>query len=539
MVRFQDHESNIPMIKSISLENFMSHQAARIDLAPGVTVITGPNNVGKSAVVEAVRSLVQNCSQKHSIRHGAKQAVVRLELDSGEVIEWVRTDKTAYYRLLRPRANDREGACEPEEYRKIGLTVPEDIRALLRLGLVETESGDIDIHIGNQREPIFLLNSPGSHAAGFFAASTEAEYLLRMRQALKRKVDFSKTTRKVLEAESQTQEEALRRYQPLDSIEPDLQHAERIYTLICDHQKSLPELSEFIEILADKGRTLDKQQQSAALFEGLGLPPELPETTGLEALLQHWRQTAGKAGVAAARFQALKPLSSHPPLEETVSLASLTGWLTENEKLLEQRRQEKESLSGLAEPSGLAPVSDLKNLAEAIRRQDLALATNRGFAGVFQDMQGLPVISDVLPFEQLIADLYSREELKNRAQQQHENLALLTAPADLADVDDLLGLIANLSRLDTQKRHFEGVSGTLGILATVPEMTTLLDLEALVSQTQRVMQELSQKQHERDSLEQALEQKCKEVEELISAAGLCPLCGSPMDVAHFLGAMHG
>ena len=90
------------MIKSITLENFMSHRATRIDLAPGVTVITGPNNVGKSAWVEAVRSLVQNPSQKHSIRHGAKQAVVRLELDSGEIIEWVRTEKTAYYRLFRP-----------------------------------------------------------------------------------------------------------------------------------------------------------------------------------------------------------------------------------------------------------------------------------------------------------------------------------------------------------------------------------------------------------------------------------------------------
>jgi AAA15 family ATPase/GTPase len=48
------------MIKSITLENLLSHQDTRIELTFGVTVITGPNNVGKSAVVEAVRSLVQN-----------------------------------------------------------------------------------------------------------------------------------------------------------------------------------------------------------------------------------------------------------------------------------------------------------------------------------------------------------------------------------------------------------------------------------------------------------------------------------------------
>lgn len=60
--------------------------------------------------------------------------MVRLELDSGEVIAWVRTDKTAYYRLWRPQANGGEEAVDPEECRKIGLTVPDDIQARLRLG---------------------------------------------------------------------------------------------------------------------------------------------------------------------------------------------------------------------------------------------------------------------------------------------------------------------------------------------------------------------------------------------------------------------
>jgi DNA repair exonuclease SbcCD ATPase subunit len=53
------------------------------------------------------------------------------------------------------------------------------------------------------------------------------------------------------------------------------------------------------------------------------------------------------------------------------------------------------------------------------------------------------------------------------------------------------------------------------------------------------MQELSPKRQERDSLEEALKQKRAEVEELIRETGLCPLCGSPMDVSHFLEAVHG
>jgi len=527
------------MIKSIALENFMSHQATRIELAPGVTVITGPNNVGKSALVEAVRSLVQNPGQKYSIRHGAKQAVVRIELDSGEIIEWVRTDKTAYYRLFRPQVNGGEEIGDPEEYRKIGLTVPEDIQTLLRLGRVETESGDIDIHIGNQRDPIFLLDSPGSHAASFFAASTEAEYLLRMRQALKSRVDYAKTSRKVLAGEGQTLEKVLCRYQPLEGLEPDLARAEQTYELICLYQKSIPELSGFIGNLKDKERALSQQQQNAAILERLGLPPELQEIAGLEALLQHWRQIANNAKVAAARSQALDPLSSHPRLEETAFLDHLAARLEETEKLLKQRQQEQEILLDLAEPSAVTPVSDLKNLAESIRRLDLALATNRSLSRVFQDFQELPIIQDLLPLEQLLEDLRSREDLKNRSHYRQEALAVLTSPPDFLDVDDLIDLLANLFRLHDKQQYLESLSATLGGLAAIPEIAPTRDLEELIGRTAGVMQELSPKRQERDSLEEALKQKRAEVEELIRETGICPLCGSPMDVSHFLEAVHG
>jgi hypothetical protein len=220
-------------------------------------------------------------------------------------------------------------------------------------------------------------------------------------------------------------------------------------------------------------------------------------------------------------------------------LAHLAGRLAATERLLKQRRQEKESLLDLEEPSALAPVGDLKNLTEALGWQDLALATNQSLAGVFQDIQEPPGIHDVLPLEQLLKNLDSREELKNRAQHRHETLAVLTVPADLADVVDLLRLIANLSQLQTRKRHLEGLSGMLGVLATVPVIAPILDLEKLIGQTAGVIQEISRKQQERDSLEEALEQKRTEVEELIRETGLCPLCGSPMDVAHFLEAVHG
>ncbi len=487
------------MIKSLTLENFMSHRATRIELAAGVTVITGPNNVGKSAVVEAVRSLVQNPSQKHSIRHGAKQAVVRLELDSGEMIEWVRTEKTAYYRLFRPE-DGGEGMGEPEEFRKIGLTVPEDVRALLRLGLVETEVDDIDIHIGNQREPIFLLNRPGSQAAGFFAASSEAEYLLRMRQALKSREDYAKSNRKMLISECQAQEQALRRYQPLDGIEPELDRAEETYELIGANQSSLPELAGCIDTLAIKGQALSRHCHRAGLLRGLGVPPVLMDIADLIAQLQHWGRMSGKTEAAAARVEVLGPLAAPPLLKEASSLAQLASRLTATAEVLHGRRREKESLADLAEP---------------------------------------PLIHGVLPLEELMEDLRSREELISRARHRQKALAGLAAPADPTGVDDLLQVIADLARLETRHGRLEGESGELGELRVEPALAPTLDLERLIGQTGAVKEERVRRQQERDALAEALDKKRAEAAELIRETNLCPLCGSPMDVAHFLEAVHG
>ncbi|HAY22922.1 MAG TPA: hypothetical protein DCY27_12335 [Desulfobacterales bacterium] len=526
------------MIKTISIENFMSHQATRIELAPGVTVITGPNNIGKSAVVEGVRSLVHNPSPKHSIRHGAKQAVIRLELDSGETVDWVRSDKTAFYRLLRPADDGQEEAYEVEEYRKLGQSVPEDIIALLRLGLVETESGEIDIHIGNQREPIFLLNSPGSHAASFFAASTEAEYLLRMRQALKSRVDRAKANSKALASDCKIGEKKLLRYQPLSLLEPELEKAEKSYGLICQNQKSIPEFAQFNRMLGNQEQHFLRYQQSAKILDTVKLPPELREVAGLEALLHQWQGREAQVGMATGMSQVLAPLTDPPILQETTTLAHLASQLTDVDRLLKKRQEEQGILVDLNEPVVLQSVVDLEGQTRAIHRLDQTFSANRSLSLVLEDIQEPPIIQDLTVFEQLLGNLHSCELRENRARRHQENLTNLTLPPDLPDITHLLQLIEGFSMNQARLRFFKALSAPLGSLSDVPETAPTQHLEDLIYKMASIRHRLSQKEQGLDSLEMDLEKKRLEVEQFIQETGLCPLCGSPMDVSHFLEATH-
>lgn len=175
----------------------MAHERTEMELGLGVTALTGPNNTGKSAIVEALRCVATNPVPKHYIRHGAKEARVTIELDDGTQVVWVRKKRSSGYELWRP------GAEEPEEYWKFGRKPPQDILDALKLDLVELETGnEIDVHVGNQREPVFLLNQPPSNAAAFFAASTESAHLLAMQNLLKRQTQDAKRKKTIYTRES-------------------------------------------------------------------------------------------------------------------------------------------------------------------------------------------------------------------------------------------------------------------------------------------------------------------------------------------------
>ena len=84
------------MIKRIELTNFMSHEHTVIEPAAGLTVLVGPNNCGKSAVVAALQILCHNDSSTYVLRHGEKECSVKVETDDGHTVEWRRKNSPSW-----------------------------------------------------------------------------------------------------------------------------------------------------------------------------------------------------------------------------------------------------------------------------------------------------------------------------------------------------------------------------------------------------------------------------------------------------------
>jgi AAA domain len=110
------------MITSITLENFQAHKRLVVPLDQGVTVILGPSDIGKSAVIRALEWVTTNRPTGDAyIRDDARTATVTLDVDSHTI----------------KRVKGAEGniyVVDDDEKRAFGTDVPEAVGNILMLG---------------------------------------------------------------------------------------------------------------------------------------------------------------------------------------------------------------------------------------------------------------------------------------------------------------------------------------------------------------------------------------------------------------------
>ncbi|WP_029893468.1 AAA family ATPase [Desulfohalovibrio reitneri] len=444
------------MLKRLLLTDFLAHESTEIELASGVTVLTGPNNVGKSAVVEALRCLAMNPTPKYFIRHGAKEARVAAELEDGTWVEWVRKPKNAHYRVYRP------GAEEAEEYHKLKKgEVPQEVRDLLRLDPVSLETGDsIDVHIGNQREPIFLLNRHGGVVASFFAASTETAHLIEMQKALDRRVKEAKREERRLTGRMAELAGELDALADLPRLRLLTERAEAVEAASQRFERLIPEMERVGEDIA---RLRDRRAalcQRAEALRPLRRAPELFLARQLAEAMAERERLAEAKRRARVRADALSPLSSPPELFDTRALRRA---MAELHRLRTQRADARARADILAEPApppAPHPVTEMEAARAEITRLNAQRRRLASRAGALGEPPPPPRPEDPAPLERLLrqvadleaerkklaADRDKREAELRRVRGEVEELLAATGACPLcgqeADAAHVLGELA-------------------------------------------------------------------------------------------------
>lgn len=402
------------MIKKLILKNFLAHGDTVLDLAPGLNVLTGPNNTGKSAVVEGLRCLATNPAPRHVIRHGADEARVEAVFEDGTRLAWVRKARYALYELFAP------GAQEPEVFAKFGRTPPEEVLAVLKLNQVFLETGEeIDCHLGNQREPVFLLNRPGSAVAAFFAASSESAHLIAMQGLLKERTRKGKIEQKRLVRRLEAVRSDLDALAPLPGVERGLEVGREKLSGVEVLARRIPALEAHLIRREKLNADLAARGETLAALAGAAPPPELWPAAALAGHLALSGRLAVRREEVRAKCEALADLRPPETLADAAAIARTAVALRRTRAALDAAGEKARALSSLGAPPAR---SDLSELARHLGQTRLAIQKKRAAARRLDVLA--PLAPPPVPADLSAPDALCREMRRTLARVREKEAAL-------------------------------------------------------------------------------------------------------------------
>ena len=253
-----------PGLRTIELFNVRRHVHTVVPCFPGATAYIGDNNLGKStALMAALKVVAYGESDDSIIRHGCDEARIILHLENGNRIEWSRSTKrspTVMYRHFKGNQLIAEGG------QKTRNQAPEWVQAVLGIGRVD----DLDIQVGNQKTPVFLLNDSAPRRAQILSVGRESGYLPQLMRAYEAR---KAADRELVKTGEQTVARLRLReafYGDLPRLQSKLQslseHAEKALAIIEKQQR----LAALVQLLSSKSA------RSAALEKVVELQIEMP-----------------------------------------------------------------------------------------------------------------------------------------------------------------------------------------------------------------------------------------------------------------------
>lgn len=378
------------MITRIELTNFMAHKHTVIEPAAGLTVLVGPNNVGKSAVVAALQILCYNDNSTYVLRHGERECSVKVETDDGHVVEWRRKSAPSY--VVDSQAFDR--------LRGNGL--PDEVHQALRLPRAEADSDPgFDVHFGTQKSPIFLLASSPATAARFFAASSDLARFVELQQRHKQRLADARRTKNELESKSKELNSELEMLEPVVEVEPRLKAIESDYKELIALVARLQAAKKHQAAMLAQAAVLAACAAHVEAMSALSVPPELAPIAVLEEHIAEVGSAESTLERAHVRAGLMKSLSAPPPLTDADSLETLADRIESAKIQLSAASGRSESLRLVEPPPVLADELAFRRLIQFLAG---AAAKSRQLEDLFATLTAVePPVERTHP-EQAIAD---------------------------------------------------------------------------------------------------------------------------------------
>ena len=239
------------MIQKLKIQNFQSHKDTTLDFHPGVNVIVGASDSGKTAILRALRWLIWNRPNGEDFRSDwGGDTVVEITVEGGFIISRVKGKENLYKRWEEhPDGVDKE-------LKAFGTKVPEEIQKALNID---------DTNLQKQFDSPFLISSSPGEVAGYFNQVAHLERIDSSISYVNGKILKFTSAQKAGEEMLVERREELKQYEYLTKFEIELEELEHQQGSLTQLIGSRKRLKEHLHLMFTNDKALEKQERILTL----------------------------------------------------------------------------------------------------------------------------------------------------------------------------------------------------------------------------------------------------------------------------------
>ena len=314
------------MLKGFKIKCFQSHLDTVLEFDPGVNVIFGLSQSGKTAILRALSLLVTNrplggrfFPDSAGKRGATELDLILMEGDKIGLRKEISLSKEGK-KEVRSSAYSLNDDVEP--YRAFGDRVPDQIENKLNLS---------DLNVQKQfDEPFLICSSPGE-VARVFNRVTRLEKVDQWSSELTRQVNTCRSEVKILESQQAETEEGLKKYENVLEIEREVQRAEKLEAKRDSIEAQIISIEKLIEEI------LSRQENLLQLQDWLSVEGLYREAEGLLKAKKSREEEAEALSILVNNLSELKE-----DKEYYQSTVTAMGMVEEGLQLIEDTRGRKE-----------------------------------------------------------------------------------------------------------------------------------------------------------------------------------------------------
>lgn len=237
------------MSMKVQVKNYQIIKNAEAEFVPGLNVIVGPSNNGKTSFIKAIKSLIYTEPGSTPIRFGTQSYIVGIQYNGHTVI-------------LQKGLKDSAYLVDGEKFTKYGTSTPEEVSKALGIRELELNGKKEKINFWDQMNYPFLLDKSSTELFRFIVDSGEDDQIsaalkdmVSDRQGINKDINQLQGSIMVLD------EQIASKTKEIDNLKPRLDVSKEIIKMQTKvaNVRQMNDLLEKIKSLQSKQLELQKQ----------------------------------------------------------------------------------------------------------------------------------------------------------------------------------------------------------------------------------------------------------------------------------------